>query len=424
MHLDRVTIRNIRSITALTWDLAGKSRTGWHVIIGDNGSGKSSFVRSIALALVGPNDAAALRQSWGDWLRADSSEGEIELELVRDEEHDTFSGPGKPTKGNLNLSLQLRRENGTVHLSSAKPEPPRRHVWGTGSGWFCASYGPYRRFTGGDKDVEKLYHSQPKLARHLSVFGESVALTEATEWLQSLKFKSLEKDPQGQLLEPIRAFINQIDFLPHGTRLQDVTSRGVEFVDGNGMTVLVEDLSDGYRSILSMTFELIRQMALTFEIDQLFSEDGTSILPPGLVLIDEIDAHLHPTWQRRIGVWFRHHFPNVQFIVTTHSPLICQAAEIGTVFRLPRPGQESEIDEGQMIGGVTLERLLYGNVLDAYGTGAFGVGITRSESSREKLGELARLNVKELGSSLTEEERKKRDHLRQILPTAASAVSK
>ena len=52
-------------------------------------------------------------------------------------------------------------------------------------------------------------------------------------------------------------------------------------------------------------------------------------MAPGVVLIDEVDAHLHPTWQRRIGLWFREHFPKLQFIVSTHSPLICQAATVG-----------------------------------------------------------------------------------------------
>jgi predicted ATP-binding protein involved in virulence len=47
----------------------------------------------------------------------------------------------------------------------------------------------------------------------------------------------------------------------------------------------------------------------------------------GVVLIDELDAHLHPTWQRQIGSWLKSCFPNLQFIVATHSPFIPQAAD-------------------------------------------------------------------------------------------------
>ena len=65
MYLRRVHIQNVRSIAALTWELPPDvDGPGWHVILGDNGAGKSSFLRSIALALVGPMAAAGLRQSW------------------------------------------------------------------------------------------------------------------------------------------------------------------------------------------------------------------------------------------------------------------------------------------------------------------------------------------------------------------------
>ncbi|HZH76905.1 MAG TPA: AAA family ATPase, partial [Archangium sp.] len=249
---------------------------------------------------------------------------------------------------------------------------PRKFVWGGGTGWFCASYGPFRRFTGGDEDYEKLFSTTPQLARHLSVFDESVALTEGLRWLQQLQFKRFEGEPEGALLKPLMEFINQPGFLPHQARLVSISSREVLFVDGNGYHVPVEELSDGYRSVLSMTFELIRQLAATYGPKRVFrAKDPTIVDVPGVVLIDEVDAHLHPTWQRRVGLWFREHFPKLQFIVTTHSPLVCQAAEVGTVWRLPKPGTD---EEARQVTGVELDRLIYGNVLDAYGTGLFGEG--------------------------------------------------
>jgi hypothetical protein len=297
---------------------------------------------------------------------------------------------------------------------------PDRHVWGDGDGWFCASYGPFRRFTGGDKDQEKLFSSNPKLARHLSVFGESVALSECLEWLKLLQFKKLEGDEEGDLLEPLKQFVNQPEFLPHEARLESISSKGVRFVDGNGFEVPVENLSDGYRSILSMTFELIRQLAQTYGPRRLFApNDPTKVIVPGIVLIDEIDAHLHPTWQRRVGRWFRDHFPGLQFIVTTHSPLICQAATMGTIFRLPRPGSD---EEAGMVTGVARDRLLYGNVLDAYSTGVFCDVSTRSPEALEKLERLAILNQKELAEGLSEMERAEQQQLRAQLPTAASTL--
>lgn len=414
MGLRRIHIRNMRTFADLTWELPPKVVcAGWHVVLGDNGSGKSSFLRAIALTLVGPTEAAGLRQSWDEWIRTGEDRATIELEIG-------LPGPAS----DIRARIALRRG---VNAIESKPSSSRilRKMWGPGAlgGWFSASYGPFRRLTGGDQAFKKLYANQPRLARHLSIFGEVVALTDALSWLQSLRFQQLDpENDEGAVAEDlitrITNFVNQPGFLPHDVRLRKVTSKGVNFVDANDVTLPVQDLSDGYRSILSMTFELIRQMALAYGPRKLFSADSTQIIQNGIVIIDEIDAHLHPSWQRTVGIWFRKHFPNVQFIVSTHSPLICQAAEVGTVFRLPQPGSDPAEDRGEMVTGLALKRLLYGDVLDAYGTGVFGEGVTRSDSGHEKLERLAELNTQELLGSLSVEEKRAQAELREILPTS------
>jgi hypothetical protein len=168
-----------------------------------------------------------------------------------------------------------------------------------------------------------------------------------------------------------------------------------------------------------MTFELIRQMTNEFEQHRVFDPaDPTRIIVPGVVLIDEVDAHLHPTWQRRVGLWFRTHFPKMQFIVTTHSPLVCQAADVGSVFRLPTPGTNQK---AEMVAGKELDRLLYGNVLDAYGTEMFGSNVARSERSLYMSSRLAELNQKEVYTGLTPEEREEQKKLRATLPSAGGS---
>ena len=91
------------------------------------------------------------------------------------------------------------------------------------------------------------------MARHLSVFGEDIALTETLEWLRELRFKELEdsRSIEATLLQNVRKFINQDDFLPNNVKMERVTSDGVMFVDARGLEVEVEALSDGYRSVLS-----------------------------------------------------------------------------------------------------------------------------------------------------------------------------
>ena len=174
--------------------------------------------------------------------------------------------------------------------------------------------------------------------------------------------------------------------MPHKTIILSIDSTDIYFQDGNNSQIAVNQLSDGYRSILSMTFELIRLLIRTYGAEEVFQNieqgDDMTIPLPGVVLIDEIDAHLHPSWQVKIGSWFCKYFPKIQFIVTTHSPLICHAkAENVTVWRLPTPGSDQKYGK---VEGVELKRLLYGNILEAFDTQLFGEDVTRSLPSQGK----------------------------------------
>ena len=143
---------------------------------------------------------------------------------------------------------------------------------------------------------------------------------------------------------------------------------------------------------------------------------------PGVVLIDEIDAHLHPTWQTRIGQWFTKYFPNLQFIVTSHSPLICRGCVDesgklnGSIWRLAAPGSD---ESSGILNDTDRDRLLYGNVLDAYGTGVFGTTTSRSKKGNIKMNRLAELNVKSMIGLLSEKDEHEMQELKTIFPTHA-----
>lgn len=395
---------------------------GWHVILGGNGSGKSTMLRAIALGLNGPREAAALRIDFKTWLREGADNGQVTVTAMAHPDWDTYSGKGRRLKNEwLVANLVLERSNSHVSLSGTDSTRPERHLWGSGTGWFATSYGPFRRFQGGDKDLEKLYYSYPKIARHLTLFGENVALSECTAWLTHLRFRELENQRAGQtdggaegrLLHDLLTFVNGSELLPHGTVMSEVSADGVSFLDADGTRISVEELSDGYRSVLSMTFEIIRQLTATWPGSRIFDDDF-KIRPPGVVMIDEIDVHLHPAWQRRIGHWFTTQFPNFQFIVTTHSPLICQAATRGSIFRLPTPGTD---EPPRFIEGIERDRLLYGNVLDAYASDGFGHVPTRSDEGVKRLERLAELDEKALEDGLSDDERAERERLVQVFPT-------
>lgn len=437
MYLRRFSIHDIRSIRALELDF-GQNPAGWHVLLGSNGAGKSTVVRSLALLMMGEKEAYAARQDFSRWIREGKRIGKISGTLTRDSGFDALSGSGSPPDRPIQVVVTLSRAQSllgpTVELVYSG-ERTNRTVWGNGSGWFSASFGPFRRFTGGDRIYDRLFVSNRRLAPHLTALGEDVALTEALGWLTALHVQQLQDERSersstaGETLRLVVDFLNGGGFLPHGARIIDTTNDQVLVQDGYGVGVSLDQMSDGYRSALSMTIELVRQMFELYGYEVMaraISDHPGQVMAPGVVAIDEVDAHLHPTWQQDIGFWLTRHFPRIQFIVTTHSPIVCRAVanaagEItGSVWRLPAPGS----GEGfRRVDKEDLDHLVFGDVLDAFGTELFGADVTRSEAGQTRLARLAELNRIALGRALSDSEARERRALRIALPDAAGRLS-
>lgn len=98
----------------------------------------------------------------------------------------------------------------------------------------------------------------------------------------------------------------------------------------NGERFSFDNLSDGYRNMLAIVADIAHRTARLNP--QLLDE--AAIKTPGIVLIDEVDLHLHPKWQRHVLNDLRKAFPKIQFIVSTHSPFIIQSLKPGEVIDL------------------------------------------------------------------------------------------
>ena len=111
----------------------------------------------------------------------------------------------------------------------------------------------------------------------------------------------------------------------------------VEFQTPYGWVAL-DQLSLGYRTMMAWTVDVARRL---FER---YPDSPNPLAEPAVVLVDEIDLHLHPQWQRQIIDFLSERFPNTQFIVTAHSPLVVQAAANANIVLLRREGDHVVIE--------------------------------------------------------------------------------
>lgn len=124
--------------------------------------------------------------------------------------------------------------------------------------------------------------------------------------------------------------------------------------------IYFEFLSSGYKSILYLLFSIIKEIEFRFKEHQLKAEDFD-----GIILIDEVEVHLHPEWQERIINVLCDTFKNAQFIVTTHSPHVIQAAEPNEIIALHHDENSNvsvrdDIETGEYgFKGWTVEEILY-----------------------------------------------------------------
>jgi predicted ATP-binding protein involved in virulence len=93
--------------------------------------------------------------------------------------------------------------------------------------------------------------------------------------------------------------------------------------------IYFEYLSSGFKSILYLLFSTIKEIEFRFKDHNLKAEDYD-----GIILIDEVEIHLHPEWQEQIIQILQNTFPNAQFIITTHSPHVIQTAEPNQIMAL------------------------------------------------------------------------------------------
>ena len=209
------------------------------------------------------------------------------------------------------------------------------------------------------------------------------------------------------------------------------TASGWKSIDSDGLWVCqqgarlsLNELSDGYRTTAALVMDVVRHLHRCFgelRIEPATDADGPFQRVPheGVVLIDEVDLHLHVSWQKRIGFWLKRHFPNLQFLVTSHSPFVCQAADPGGLIRLPAPGEDRQVEH---VSEALYHTVVNGSADDAVLTELFGLDTPYSDESERLRERVAQLEAKLQSGKATLGDRRELEQLRSQLPKTQTAA--
>ena len=328
----------------------GKGRPAqWTVILGENSTGKTTLLQVVA--------------------------GMELTEIIEDKKPSYIYEIHKNLTNNLcrinrnDFSLELKLSFGTRLDDKQNESDKATYTYQSGqwsfSPWLyneyviCYPYAANRRLSKSSLTQEL------SKAPTSSLFNDQAELVNAEEWLLQTDYissKVLEAKPslkeRFQLIKEVL-----INLLPNiddiRISIHDVNqSPRAEFKTPDGWLRL-DALSLGYQTMISWMVDLAAHMF------QRYPDSPNPIAEPAVVLIDEIDLHLHPKWQRTIMSYLSERFVNTQFIVTAHSPLIVQAAENANIAVLKREGDQVVIhQQPQDVKGWRIDQLLTSDLFD------------------------------------------------------------
>lgn len=316
------------------------------IFLGDNGGGKSSVLRAVALACVGP-----------------VLSGYVPYRLVRRPGATTAiitahvqAGPPEAEVDRLQTVIH-RQSHGDQDRIAPRDDSAFDLIDDELSSlFFIVGYGATRRVETGDYFEGSSRKSRgPRYARVASLFEDQVALVPFSQRLSRRRGRVRA--------EEMVHLLNRC--LPPAVRCLGLDDYGEELkfeVDGEETPLLA--LSDGFRIFVGLVGDLIGRLS------EVFTEGPLDEIS-GIVLIDEVDLHLHPSWQRVVVPTLAQVFPRLQFIVTSHSPLVAGSVSSRSVFVVERDRGVSTIEQlEERTFGRSAEELL----LSSY----FGLPTTRA----------------------------------------------
>lgn len=311
LRLERLKLVNFRGFEEL--DLSFEDDIT--LIAGINGAGKSSLLYALRVLLneAMPRLAPAgkSRLSFGaDDVHLGGAKGELNTNLW-------FNIRNRKPRVQIRrgAAAQERQKVDSVALPTQRVARPIH----TEPLQVAVHFGPKRSLYGRPRTLPMGGPSPLLLAYRDALKDREVRLREFIDWYSAQKRS--EADERGHVLETLHRAVTGLIPEFDNLRLQAGPPPQL-LVDKAGHPLHLHQLSDGEQSLLALVFDLTRRLAIANPGSKNTLGKGS-----GVVLIDEIELHMHPQWQRKVLKRLQDIFPNCQFVVTTHSPVVLGEVE-------------------------------------------------------------------------------------------------
>ena len=320
MFLRRVALTNIRSIGHVEIHFGEGAEDGraWTYVLGENGAGKSTVLKATGLALAGSEALFDLLDDSDAWIRLGTDEARIEVDFAT-AENEARNIALDFVRGENRREFIIRNSKNFEQLDSAIAHSTRNH--------FVAAYGVMRHAFSRKSGNSDVFKGSPRARAVSTLYGLSTSLVSLEDWAMDLDYRRGDSG-----MEAVTTALN--------TLLPDVTFAGIDkdrralMFDTEDGTLPLSALSDGYQAMAAWIGDLLYQITETFE------DYRNPLDARGLLLVDEIDMHLHPQWQRRLVSFIKDTLPNIQVVATTHSALTVHQAGEGELFLMNRNGSK------------------------------------------------------------------------------------
>lgn len=395
MFLKHIRLQNFKCLAdiELSFEKADGSYRPWTLILGENGTGKSNVLKAIALVTAGSNALGELLGSTDAWIR--NGEDHCQIDATFGDE----SGMVRPVRLLIHRGASLRSLMEYNYESIQFFDETE-----AGRSTIVTAYGATRRLSNDPfSSHEKQSRYGGRSANLRSLFDSSASLNSLPAWVMELDYRS-----DGQALATIGGILS--DFLPgidfHGI---DKQKKQVLFKTVDGI-VPFEHLSDGYQNMAAWIGDLL------YRITETFHNHENPLDTHGILLIDELDLHLHPKWQRKLIDFVTRKLPHFQVIATTHSPLTAQQADEYELFALKR-NDENVVEVIPFVGSP--KRLLVNQLLM---TPVFGLETDESLEVEQAKAEYDRLKHHENSSNQSQQAalQAAKERVKEVLPKRES----